>query len=188
MRQAVQIEAALHVLQFTLQGTNGLSFWVILGSDRQGLGGLCPGRGQRRLFGVLPIPHEYICCQRFRPHAEMQSLFRGKHANRAPPFEKSVERQFRGQNSCQSHQNERNDERDASLACHALRAPSNVGAATPSANLNKNHPATSMSRRMRPQSLNSMMSSTATGRVQRLSGCTILGGGHWVCQVWLTSR
>src|SRR5579864_1885557 len=111
----------------------------------------------------------------------MQGLLSGQDADGAAPFEESVEGQLRRQNGGERHQNERDDECHAALFFHGLRPPFNGVAATPPDT--PSHPATSMSRRMRPQSLNSMMSSTATGRVQRLSVGERVGGGHWLCQV-----
>src|SRR6266404_5908325 len=110
----------------------------------------------------------------------MQGLLRGQDADGAAPFEESVEGQLRRQNGGERHQYERDDECHAALF-HALRAPFNGVEATPPDKFF--HPATSMSRRMRPQSLNSMMSSTATGRVTLPSDCGMPGGGHWFCQV-----
>ena len=48
--------------------------------------------------------------------------------------------------------------------------------ATPRSHRPPAHPATSISRRTRPQSLNSMVISTATGRIHRASGCGIVRG------------
>src|ERR1700733_5895656 len=44
--QIVEIEEALHVIELTLHGADGLPFGIVLGGDRVWLGGLWPGRGQ----------------------------------------------------------------------------------------------------------------------------------------------
>ncbi len=89
---------------------------------------------------VLQILYQHIRGQGFSAHAEMQRLFRGEYADRAPLFQKSIEAQLGRENRGEGNQHERDDERDAALLarhCHKLF-----------------HPATSMSLRTAPQSLN----------------------------------
>ena len=114
--QTVQIEAALHVFQFTLQGADGLAIGIVGGGDRQGLSGLRPRGSQCGLLSaVLEILSKHIGRQRLGAQAELQGLLRGEDARRTAALQKSVERQFRGQNGRERHQNERNDERNPAL-------------------------------------------------------------------------
>src|ERR1700722_3508426 len=123
-------------------------------------GGLRPGTGQGGLLAAgLRILRQRIRGQRFGTQAELHGLLHGHHADRAPSLEKSGESHLRGENGGQRHQYERDDQRHAALPT-AVR-PAMVR--TPP------HPATSTSRRILPQSFNSMISSPATGRIERLS-------------------
>ncbi len=103
--------------------------------------GCAQGRGQRGQRGtVLQILDQHIRGQCFSAHAEMQRLFRGEYADRAPLFQKSIEAQLGRENRGERNQNERDDERHAALPVTAGRKLF--------------HPATSISRRTAPQSLN----------------------------------
>ena len=105
---------------------------------------------------------QHVGGQRFGAHAELQGLLGRHDADGAPPLEPAVEAQLGGENGRERHQDERDDERHPALAARARDSgESPVGA----------HPATSTSRRTRPQSLNSMVISTATGRVHSPSAC-----------------
>ena len=179
MRQIVQIEAALHILERSLHGTDRLALGIVLRRDGQRLCRLRPRlRKGILLRSILLALREHVRGQRFGAHAELQRLLGGDDADRAAPLEPAVEAQLGGENGGKRHEDERDDERHAALPFHVLRAPATGVAATPPDNLGKNHPATSIRRRTRPQSLNSMVISTATGRDHRLSGATKLAGGH----------
>src|SRR5208337_3753726 len=104
--------------------------------------------------------------QRFGTHPEVIGLFGCDDADRAPSFEPPVVAQFGGENGGERHQDERNDQRHSALPLPP-RAP---------------HPATSISRCTRPQSLNSMVISTASGREANDPVCITVGGGHCDCQ------
>ena len=177
--QIIQIEAPLHILDRPLHRADRFAFRIVLRRDRQRLRRLCPRLGKGILLrSILLTLREHVRGQRFGTHAELQRLLRGDDADRTAALEPAIETQLGGENGGKGHQDERNDERHAALPFHALRAPANGVAATPPDNLGKNHPATSIRRRMRPQSLNSMVISTATGRDHRLSGATKVAGGH----------
>ena len=199
--EIIQIEAALHVLQSALQGAYRLAFRIVVGRDRQRLCGLGPGLGKGvllpagallalavlrilaalctlsalcilavlRIWPALCALREHVRRQRFGAHGEVERLLRRDDADGAPSFEPAVVGQLGGENGRKRHQNERDDQRHSALPPTAV---------APCA-----HPATSISRRTRPQSLNSMVTSTATGRVHSASGDDKAGGGHWFCQV-----
>src|SRR5208283_707123 len=142
---------------------DGLAFRIVVRRDRQRLCGLGPGLGEGILLlsaallalAVLRILTVWcslraLCTlgqdvrrQRFGAHGEVERLLRRDDTDGAPPFEPAVVGQFGGENGRKRHQNERDDQRHSALS---------PAAAVPCA-----HPATSISRRTRPQSLNSMV-------------------------------
>ena len=178
----------------------GSAFGVVRRCDRQGLGGLRPGLGQGDLLGALAGGNgllvqtaaldaavrrgrpgladliERIGRQRLGAQAELVGLLGRDDADGASPLEPAVEAQLGGENGGERHQDERDDERDAALA----RA-SGEGRATLRGGIIR--PPRSAGARV-PQSLNSMVTSTATGRVHKFSVDEMerFAGGHWLCQ------
>jgi len=140
----------------------------------QRLCGLSPGLYQ--CHGLIGrILGQHVRRQRLGPQPEMQGLLRCEDAERAPPFQPAVEAQFGRENCSERHEDERDDERHSLLLAPARRAAATTDIVP--------QPATSIRRRIRPQSLNSMVTSTATGRCQPSEGCCAVGGGHAFCQV-----
>ncbi len=172
--EIVEVEPALHVLERALQASDGLAFGIFRRRERQRLRGLGPWLIERHLLGAARCLAQDVRGQRFGPQSEMDGLFRCEDAERAPPFQPAVEAQFGRKNGRESHEDEGDDERHP-----LLLAPAGRPATTPNV---APQLATSIRRRILPQSLNSMVTSTATGRARKLSGGCTVGGGHAFCQ------